>query len=76
MKKIITIEGMSCSHCVKRVEKALEQLDGLKVKVQLDKKQAVVTLDKDISDEVLASSISDAGYTVKSISDKQSLFGK
>ncbi len=76
MKKIITIEGMSCSHCVKRVEKALEQLEGVKAKVLLAKKQAVVTLDKDISDEVLASSISDAGYTVKSISDKQSLFGK
>ena len=30
MKKIYHIEGMSCDHCVARVEKALSEVPGVK----------------------------------------------
>ena len=63
IKKMI-IEGMSCSHCSGRVEKALNGLDGVKVVVDLDTKTATITLSKDISDDLLKKTVTDAGYTV------------
>ncbi len=43
MKKIVTIEGMSCGHCVMRVKKALEGVPGVtKADVDLLKGEAVV----------------------------------
>ncbi len=43
MKKIVTIEGMSCGHCVMRVKKALEGVPGVtKADVDLIKGEAVV----------------------------------
>lgn len=76
MKKIITIKGMSCSHCKSRVEKALEQLDGVSAKVNLSKGQAVVSLNKEVADAVLSSAITEAGYTVLSVTEKKGLFKK
>ena len=67
MKKTIFIEGMSCGHCTGRVDKALNQIDGVTATVSLEDKSATVILDKDISDEILKKTIEDAGYEVKSI---------
>lgn len=67
MKKMINIEGMSCSHCQMRVEKALNAVDGVKAKVSLKDKNAAVTLSKDVSDEALKQAVEDAGYQVISI---------
>jgi len=64
MTKTMIIEGMSCSHCSGRVEKALNALDGVEATVDLEKKTASVTLDKEVSDDLLKSTVSDAGYTV------------
>ena len=39
MKKVIKIEGMSCSHCISHVKKALEDITGVTViEVSLDNK--------------------------------------
>jgi copper ion binding protein len=68
MKKEITIEGMSCGHCVKRVESALNELEGVaQVVVKLEENKAVVELSSDVTDEVLIEVIDDAGYDVVSI---------
>jgi Cu2+-exporting ATPase/Cu+-exporting ATPase len=67
MTKTIMIEGMSCNHCVKRIEKALDSIDGVKAKVALETKSATVNLTKDVSDDVLKHAVEDAGYDVVSI---------
>lgn len=68
MKKEIMIEGMSCGHCVKRVENALKQLEGVeRVVVILEECKAVVESDKEIDDSVLRDAIDDAGYDVTAI---------
>lgn len=78
MKKIIAIEGMTCGHCVARVEKALNALSGAEgVKVDLKKNQAEV---KAISanEEEIKAAIADAGYVVTGITQAKagfSLFG-
>lgn len=68
MKKTIMVEGMMCMHCVKHVNDALEKVDGVKnVDVNLEEKNAVVTMDEEVSDEALTKVVVDAGYEVKGI---------
>ncbi|WP_352399995.1 heavy metal translocating P-type ATPase [Anaerotignum sp.] len=67
MKKVLKIEGMSCGHCTGRVEKALNALDGVTSEVSLDEKSATVTLSKEINDETLVKTVTDAGYEVVDI---------
>ncbi|NLJ71021.1 MAG: heavy metal translocating P-type ATPase [Clostridiaceae bacterium] len=67
MKKIIKIEGMSCHHCSGRVEKVLNQIDGVSATVNLEKKQAEVKSNQDIDNQILIDTITDAGYEVVEI---------
>lgn len=67
MTKTLIIDGMMCSHCAGRIEKALNGIDGVQAKVELDKKRALVELSKDISDSVFAEVITKAGYQLKEI---------
>jgi copper ion binding protein len=68
MKKLITIEGMSCGHCVKHVEEALSELSGVaKVEVSLKDKNAVVELNQEVEDSKLKEAIEEAGYEVVAI---------
>lgn len=68
MQKTMIIEGMSCGHCSSRVEKALNELDGVKAVVDLDSKSASITLSKDVADDILKDAVTNAGYEVVSIS--------
>ena len=68
MEKTITIEGMMCGHCEATVKKALEALDGvIKADVSHDKGTAVVTLEKDISDDILTKAVEDKDFKVTGI---------
>ncbi len=66
-KKTMIIEGMMCAHCAASVTRALEAIDGVKAKVDLKKKQAVVTMSKAVSDDVLTKAVTDAGFEVASV---------
>lgn len=67
MKKVLKIEGMMCNHCTGRVDKALNEMDGVSATVSLEGKCAEVELTKDISDEELVKVVTDAGYEVVDI---------
>lgn len=68
MKKLITIEGMSCGHCVQAVANALRELKGVTgAAVGLEKKQATVELSADVTDAMLKEAIEEAGYSVTEI---------
>ncbi|MCG8542487.1 MAG: heavy-metal-associated domain-containing protein [Clostridia bacterium] len=65
MKKMILIEGITCSHCSDRVGKALNQIDGVKVEsVSVDEKNALITLEKEVEEKLIRDTIYDAGYDV------------
>ncbi|OPJ60038.1 heavy-metal-associated domain-containing protein [Clostridium oryzae] len=71
MKKEISIEGMSCAHCVKHVTEALESLAGVsKVQVSLESKSATIETDGKVSNTDIATAIEEAGYDIVNISDK------
>ncbi len=68
MKKIINIEGMSCDHCVGRINKALSEVEGInEVNVSLEEKKAEITLEKDVTDEKLKTEIENIGFNVVGI---------
>jgi copper chaperone CopZ len=74
MKKIIGIEGMNCEHCVAKATKALNAIDGVEAKVDLKKKNAVVTLSKDVDDKVFKDALKEVDFQVVSITEKKGLF--
>lgn len=76
MKKAIKIKGMTCGHCQKRVEDALNELTGLEAKVNLKKEEAVITVKDEWNEETVRTAISNAGYEVVSIADKKGLFSR
>ncbi|MGN1167112.1 MAG: heavy-metal-associated domain-containing protein [Lachnospiraceae bacterium] len=63
-QKTVVIEGMTCEHCKARVESRLNALDGISAKVNLKKKTAVVSMEKDVKVEVIKKAIENAGYEV------------
>ena len=65
-KNILKIDGMSCNHCVGRVDKALNELDGVKASVTLDPQEAVVEGEK-LDSALLKKAVEDAGYTVTAV---------
>lgn len=71
MTKVISIEGMMCTHCTGTVQKALEAVEGVKaVTMSLEQKNAAVELASDVADEVLTKAVVDAGYEVKGVTAK------
>ena len=67
VNKTIHIDGMMCTHCTGRVEKALNDLPGVEATVDLDSKSAAVTCTPDVSDDTLRQAMEDAGYHVTGI---------
>lgn len=69
MTKTLKIEGMMCGHCEMHTKKALEALDGVaSAEVSHKTGTAVVTLSKDVSDDVLKQAVTKQGYEVTDIS--------
>ena len=65
MNKTITIEGMMCGHCEAHVKKALEKVEGVReAKVSHEDGRAVVTLDKDVADDILRKAVEEQDYKV------------
>ena len=68
MKKTLKIEGMMCGHCEMHTKKALEAVDGVaSAEVSHKTGTAVVTLEKEVPDEVLKKAVADQGYEVTGI---------
>ena len=68
MEKTLEITGMMCGHCEMAVKKALEAVDGVEsADVSHEKGTAIVTLSKEVSNDVLKKAVEDKDYTVTSI---------
>ena len=66
-KKTVKISGMHCDHCVRAVTEAINKIDGASAKVNLKKKEAVVSYEKVVEDAAIREAVEKAGYTVQSI---------
>ena len=67
-KIVVKIDGMSCSHCAKRVEDGLKKIDNVKsVKVDLNNKKATVTYKDSIDTDMIEKTINELEYEFKGI---------
>lgn len=71
IKKLIEIEGMHCEHCKKKVEDTLYSIPEVEeATVNLDKKNAKITLNEEVDDVLIANLINNAGhYKVKNVTE-------
>ena len=61
--QVFSVEGMTCGHCVRAVTQAVQSQDpAAEVKVDLAAKQ--VSVQSQLSPEVIADLIREEGYTV------------
>ena len=68
MTKTLNVEGMMCGHCEARVKKALEALDAVdEAVVSHTDGTAVVTLNAEVSDDLLKETVEAQDYKVTSI---------
>ena len=68
MKKVVTVDGMMCMHCVAHVKDALSKVEGVSdVLVSLDEKTAILNCTENVTDQMLSDAVTNAGYTVISV---------
>ncbi|MDH6365295.1 copper chaperone [Enterococcus sp. PF1-24] len=67
MKQTFSIKGMSCQHCVARVEEGIKSLAGIqKVKINLKKENGVVKFDESqVTPQQIAEKITETGFTAE-----------
>ena len=66
MTTTLKINGMMCPHCEATVKTALESIDGVtSAEVSHESGTAVVTLSKEVSEDVLKQAVVDKGYSVE-----------
>ena len=68
MTKTMKIEGIMCGHCEARVKKCLEALEGVSEAVASHETGiAVVTLEKEVADDILKKAVEEQDYKVISV---------
>lgn len=67
-KKVVTISGMHCEHCVNNVTNAINRIDGASASVSLARGEAVVSYDREVDERQIARALEQAGYRVEKIS--------
>ncbi len=60
----LTVDGMHCSNCARRVENALNAMDGVWATVKLENNTVLVRSKNPMKWEDFSKTISDAGYTL------------
>lgn len=73
MEKVVKIKGMSCGHCQKKVEEALNNLPGIKAQVNLKNETASIEVRGKWDEDAVRGAIRQAGYEVISIGNKKAL---
>lgn len=70
MRKAITIEGMSCEHCVRHVTEALTELNGVEnVEVNLNPGRAIIETEGEVLDSDIRAAVDEVGYEVTGIQE-------
>ena len=65
IKTIVNIDGMSCSHCASKVKTSLESIKSVtNVKVNIDKKEAIIASTNPLDMKEIKNTIEKLGYYV------------
>jgi copper chaperone len=64
MDQVFTVTGMTCSHCERAVQQALQRLDP-KAQVNVDRQAQRVQVNSELARQALAQAIAEEGYGVE-----------
>ena len=68
MKKVVTIEGMTCQNCVRHMQEAFAKIEQItSVEINLTAKTAIIVNRGDLDDQTITQTVKGAGYTVTDI---------
>jgi copper chaperone CopZ len=62
---LLDLEGLSCGACVRRVENALNKIDGVRARVDFPSRVAIVETGPDVNVSDLCTAVHNAGYGAK-----------
>jgi copper chaperone CopZ len=65
--KKVYIEGMTCSHCKRKIENCFHNEDGFLMEISLNNNVGILRMKDDVNDEKIIYKIESLGYKVKSI---------
>ena len=61
----VTVEGMTCEHCVAAVRSEVGEIDGVTdVRVDLDSGRVAITSEGVLDDDAVRAAVDEAGYTL------------
>lgn len=75
MKRVIETEGMCCKKCAERAEKKLLLSDGVSG-ARANYKRGTILVETSLSDEEIASIVTEAGFTVVKVRDRKGIFDR
>ena len=64
----LQLDGMTCQNCVRRVENALNSIDGVWASVSLEGQTALVRLKTPPDEQLIRQTVRNAGYAVLKVS--------
>ena len=64
---VLSVDGMHCSNCSRRIENALNIMNGVWAKADLETKKVTVRSKTELNAEEISAKINEAGYTVLEI---------
>ena len=71
MEKVFSIKGMSCDGCRSKIEKKLNEIEGISATIQLDPPVATIHSERDFSEEELQEKLEEAGnYSIENEAPK------
>ena len=66
IQRTITVEGMTCQHCVNAVTTEVGRVPGVsKVTVDLDSGKVTIASDRPVDDAALREAVEEAGYEIR-----------
>ncbi|RDU58178.1 heavy-metal-associated domain-containing protein [Helicobacter sp. MIT 99-5507] len=66
MKKTLSVDGMSCNHCVQKIQRFVSECEGVKIlNIDIDNKILEVDIDDEKRLPYVIEAVEDAGFIVK-----------
>ena len=69
-EKVVEISGMHCENCVFSVTKAINRIEGASADVDLKKKRAIVSYDREVSEDAIRKAVEQEGFKVTEIRNR------
>lgn len=69
-EKVVEISGMHCENCVFSVTKAINRIEGVSADVDLKKKRAIVSYDREISEDAIRKAVEQEGFKVTEVRNR------